>query len=62
MMNSKAMEVWSKIHFYLALIAFVYMLVVDKYSLGILFFLVISIIFSVGSSIMKKLESLTNKE
>ena len=56
-MNSKSMEKWSGIFLYLAALALIYiMLTGSNQAGGVYSLLIMSAIYNIGASIMKKLE------
>ena len=58
-MNSKGMSKWSGVFLLLGMVTIIFdLLATASYDGGVYFCLVMSAVFNVGSSIMKKLESL----
>ena len=57
-MNSKLMEKWSGRFLLISLLVVIYELIAVTYSTGVFYFLLASLIFNVGASIMKKLEEI----
>lgn len=60
-MSSKDMEKWSGIFLILSALAIIYGVVANSFSIGVFCFLIATLVFNVGASIMKKLESIEDK-